>query len=81
MVICQRYASMCPLGYDYATEDDNELLPYGTPSNLLRLASPKINRANNTRILGRVMIKPFTGLDIIGEYSFNRNWGSGKTVQ
>ena len=70
--------SMCPLGYDYATEDDNELLPYGTPSNLLRLASPKINRANNTRILGRVMIKPLAGLDIIGEYSFNRNWGSEK---
>lgn len=68
--------SMCPLGYGYATENDTELLPFGTPAELLRLASPKINRANNTRILGRVMLKPIEGLDIVGEYSFNRNWGS-----
>lgn len=68
--------SMCPLGYGYATESATELLPYGTPANLLQLASPKLNRANNTRILGRVMLKPIKGLDIVGEYSFNRNWGS-----
>lgn len=67
--------SMSPVGYGYATETDTELLPYGTPANLIRLNTPKINRTNNTRLLGRAILKPLSGLEIIGEYSFNRyNW-------
>lgn len=68
--------SMCPQGYGVSTEDDDEILPFGTPANLLTMASPKINRVNNTRVLGRIMLKPISGLEIVGEYSFNRNWGS-----
>lgn len=68
--------TMAPLGYGYATEDDPELLPFGTPANFIRLSTPKINRSNNTRLLGRAILKPLKDLEIIGEYSFNRFWWS-----
>ncbi|MCD7937018.1 MAG: TonB-dependent receptor [Tannerellaceae bacterium] len=71
--------SMYPTGYGYPTETSNELLPYGTPANLIRLNTPKINQGNNTRLLGRAILKPLKGLEVIGEYSFNRNWSSERS--
>ena len=75
----QGLPTMAPLGYGYATENDTELLPFGTPANILALSTPKINRDNNIRILGRLMLRPIKDLDIVGEYSFNRGWGSERT--
>lgn len=71
--------TMAPLGYGYATENDTELLPFGTPANILAFSTPKINRNNNIRILGRILLKPIKDLEIIGEYSFNRGWESERT--
>ena len=75
----QNRPSNTPLGSGYATEEGTELLPYGTPRNFLELSTPKINRNNNIRLLGRLIVKPIQDLEIIGEYSFNRYWASERT--
>lgn len=75
----QNRPSMTPLGYGTTTENDTELLPFGTPRNFLELSTPKINRDNNIRLLGRLIVKPIKDLEIIGEYSFNRYWSSERT--
>jgi TonB-linked SusC/RagA family outer membrane protein len=68
------YQPMGRLGSDVTFT--GELLPYNTPRNLIDLDDPKRNRNNDTRILGRAIITPLRGLEIIGEYSFNRAWNS-----
>ncbi|MDR2776103.1 MAG: TonB-dependent receptor [Tannerella sp.] len=68
------YQPMGRLGSDVTFT--GELLPYNTPRNLIDLDDPKHNRANDARLLGRAIITPLKGLEIIGEYSFNRTWTS-----
>lgn len=68
------YQPMGPLGY--GTSVTGEELPYNSPRNLILQDDPKMNRGNTTRILGRAIVKPFEDFEIIGEYSFNRDWAS-----
>lgn len=68
---------MAPLGYGYPGNDESkEMLPYFSPRNMILLDNPSKDRKTDTRILGRVIIKPIKNLNITGEYSYYRQWGS-----
>ncbi|MDR1672838.1 MAG: TonB-dependent receptor [Bacteroidales bacterium] len=73
------YQPMGRLGHDVTFTGED--LPYNTPRNLIDLDDPKRNRGNDTRILGRIILKPLKGLEIIGEYSYNRVWASESLAQ
>lgn len=74
------YQPMGPLGYGHPNSGDTEeLVPYGSPRNLIELGNPKMNRSNSTRILGRIILKPLKELEVVGEYSFYRTWASEST--
>ncbi|MDR2914577.1 MAG: TonB-dependent receptor [Tannerella sp.] len=73
------YQPMALLGNGVSVTGDE--LPYNSPRNLIMLDDPKINRGNVTRILGRAIVKPFEGMEVIGEYSFNRDWASESMPQ
>ncbi|MEG1659568.1 MAG: TonB-dependent receptor, partial [Bacteroides sp.] len=72
--------AMTPLGYGTQTKDGTLEYPFSTPRHAIELHEPKINRVSNIRLLGRVIITPLKGWNITGEYTFNRNWTSERTV-
>jgi TonB-linked SusC/RagA family outer membrane protein len=43
----------------------------GTPKNIVTLRAPTIRRLDDTRLTGRGILKPFEGLQITGEYTFD----------
>ena len=43
----------------------------GTPRNTVLLRAPTIRRLDDTRLTGRGIVKPFAGLQITGEYTFD----------
>ena len=43
----------------------------GTPKNVVKLRAPTLNRLDDTRLSGRAILKPITGLRITGEYTFD----------
>ena len=70
------YQPMAPMGYGYDGNDENkELLPYFSPRNMLINDSKKKSSKNNTRVLGRIILKPIKDLVITGEYSFYEQGG------
>lgn len=68
---------MAPLGYGYESNDETtEPVPYFSPRNMLILDNPAKDRKSDTRVLGRVILKPVKNLTITGEYSYYRRWGT-----
>lgn len=65
--------SFSPVG-GMETEDGYHL--FATPRNILDVAIPDIYKSNRLNILGRVILTPFEGLNITGEYSINNFFGS-----
>lgn len=43
----------------------------GTPKNIVKLRAPTIRRLDDTRLTGRGILKPFAGLQITGEYTYD----------
>ena len=43
----------------------------GTPKNIVKLRAPTIRRIDDTRLTGRILLKPFTGLQVTGEYTYD----------
>lgn len=72
--------SMTPLGYGTQTKDATTSYPYTTPRHIIEMAEPNINRVSNIRLLGRIILTPLKGWNITGEYTYNRNWGSARSV-
>lgn len=69
--------SMAPLGYGYPKNDETlDMLPYFTPRNMILMDNPSKDRKSDTRILGRIILKPIKNLSVTGEYSFYRQWSS-----
>lgn len=42
-----------------------------TPKNLVSLGAPNISQTGDTRLTGRAIVKPFTGLTLTGEYTYD----------
>lgn len=71
------YQPMAPLGYGFnANDETTELLPYFSPRNMLINDSKKDASKRNTRVLGRVILKPIKDLVITGEYSYYEQGGA-----
>lgn len=73
-------SAMAPLGYGTQKKDGTVEYPFSSPRHAIELHDPKINRVNNIRLLGRVILTPLKGWNITGEYTYNRNWTSQRTV-
>lgn len=68
---------MAPLGYGYERNDEStEPLPYFSPRNMILLDNPSKDRKSDTRVLGRIIIKPIKNMSVTAEYSYYRQWGS-----
>lgn len=76
--VATEYQPMAPLGYGYDRniESEENYFPYFSPRNMLMRDNPQKDRKSDTRILGRVILKPFKGLTVTGEYSFYRQWAT-----
>lgn len=70
------YTSMSPLGYGTQTKDETQLYPYATSRHAIEMHDPNINRNRDLRLLGRFILTPLTGWNIVGEYTYNWNWGA-----
>lgn len=62
------FPSYHPTGY---MDLDGESYPYNTPYNFAQLSYPSTNTIENTRVTGRVTIKPFKNFNIVGEYTYD----------
>ena len=68
---------MAPLGYGYERNDEStEPLPYFSPRNMILLDNSSKDRKSDTRVLGRIIIKPIKNMSVTAEYSYYRQWGS-----
>ncbi len=68
---------MAPLGYGYERNDEStEPLPYFSPRNMILLDNPSKDRKSDTRVLGRIIVKPIKNMSVTAEYSYYRQWGS-----
>lgn len=72
--------AMAPLGVGTRSQDDPTEYYFSTPRHAIELHEPVITRASNIRLLGRLIVKPLKDWTITGEYTYNRNWGSSRTV-
>ncbi len=50
---------------------NGEVLPVNTPRNFIALAGQRDHIKNDTRIFGKITLKPIKHLQVIGEYTFN----------
>lgn len=55
---------------------DGEYHPFGTPRNIMEVIVPNREKTNRFNLTGRLLINPFNGLTITGEYSMNRYFES-----
>ena len=72
--------AMAPLGKGTRSQDDTTEYYFSTPRHAIELHEPVINRVSNIRLLGRIIVKPLKDWTITGEYTYNRNWESSRTV-
>ena len=72
--------AMAPLGKGTRHQDDPTEYYFSTPRHAIELHEPVITRVSNIRLLGRLIVKPLKDWTITGEYTYNRNWGSSRTV-
>lgn len=72
--------AMAPLGKGTRSQDDPTEYYFSTPRHAIELHEPVITRVSNIRLLGRLIVKPLKDWTITGEYTYNRNWGSSRTV-
>ena len=50
-------------------------LPLITPENQIRYNNPYLTDTDNTRIYLRTILRPIKGLELVGEYTYDRkNW-------
>lgn len=74
--VAHQSQSMAPVGYGYTDYvNPGEELPFFSPRNMLILDNPSKERKTDTRILGRIMVKPVKNWVITGEYSYSRQNG------
>ncbi|MDR3713747.1 MAG: TonB-dependent receptor [Puia sp.] len=45
--------------------------PFGTPKNIVGLTAPITTRYDDIRLTGRVIVRPFAGFSVTGEYTFD----------
>ncbi len=50
--------------------DDGTEFPYNTPANIVKLRTASEIKENNIRMIGKMEFKPFEGLTLTGEYTF-----------
>ncbi len=62
------YKSFTPTGNH--TLDDGTVLPYDTPTNIVRLKAPDKRQKNNLRLTGKLDFKPVEGLTVTSEYTY-----------
>lgn len=75
--VAHQSQSMAPVGYGYDNYvNPEEPLPFFSPRNMILLDNPSKDRKSDTRILGRVILKPIKNLSVTAEYSYYRQWGS-----
>lgn len=75
--VAHQSQSMAPIGYGYENYvDPGEPLPFFSPRNMIMLDNPSKDRKADTRILGRIIVRPIKNLVVTGEYSYYRQWGS-----
>ena len=53
--------------------DDGTEIPYFTPANVERLKEAPLFLDDNIRLFGKLLYKPVNGLEIIGEYTFQKS--------
>ena len=68
--LAARLASYLPLGTIKSSEGIE--LPVSTPGNLIKMRTPQNTGKYDARVFGKVTIKPFKDVNIIGEYTYNR---------
>lgn len=67
------HISFYPSGMMPASVSPNgEELPIGTPENQILYNNPQMTDTDNTRIYLRSILTPFEGLEIVGEYTYDR---------
>ncbi|MCD8313019.1 MAG: TonB-dependent receptor, partial [Bacteroidales bacterium] len=64
------FPSYFPLGY---VETAEGTLPINSPRNYISLGAPSTKEVSDARVIGKVTITPVKDLNIIAEYTFDRN--------
>lgn len=76
-IYCMNHISFYPLGMmpgSVNTSVDKDL-PLITPENQIRYNNPYLTDTDNTRIYLRTILRPIKGLELVGEYTYDRkNW-------
>jgi TonB-linked SusC/RagA family outer membrane protein len=71
-----------PSYYPVGGIDINDVYtPFYTPRHILEAFTPDISKSTRVNILGRIILKPFEGLTITGEYSTNNAFESTTTYR
>lgn len=65
------FPSYHPTGY---MDVDGVTYPFNTPYNFAQLSYPSTNTTENTRVTGRVTLKPLKNFNIVGEYTYDTNF-------
>lgn len=76
-IYCMNHISFYPSGMmpgSVNTSVDKDL-PLITPENQIRYNNPYLTDTDNTRIYLRTILRPIKGLELVGEYTYDRkNW-------
>lgn len=73
------HGSYVNTGYD--TGMDGSSIPYATPNNYLEFEAPTENFNDDLRLFGKLEYNPIVGLNITGEYTFNKSNTNEKSYQ
>jgi len=55
----------------YVTASNGTVGISGTPKNVISTGAPNLSQTSDIRLTGRAIVKPFTGLTITGEYTYD----------
>ena len=76
-IYCMNHISFYPSGMMPASVNTSvgKDLPLITPENQIRYNNPYLTDTDNTRIYLRTILRPIKGLELVGEYTYDRkNW-------
>lgn len=76
-IYCMNHISFYPSGMMPGSVNTSvgKDLPLITPENQIRYNNPYLTDTDNTRIYLRTIMRPIKGLDLVGEYTYDRkNW-------
>lgn len=65
------HGSFINTGFDIGM--DGTEVPYGTPNNYLKYEEPSVLKRDDLRLFGKLEYSPIKGLNVTGEYTFNKN--------